>query len=198
MIVLLTGATGSLGPAVRAAFERQGDTVAAVSRSSAHAADLTKAGEAQRIVDRVLGEHGRLDVLAHVLGGFNGGSPVAETTDEVWERMIGLNLTAAFYTIRSAMKPMLMAGRGRIVAVGSRAGLYPAANLSAYNVSKAGLNALISTLALELKGTAVTANAVLPAFIDREKGTSPEVIAEVMLWLASDHAAAVNGALLPL
>ncbi len=197
MIVLLTGATGNLGPAVRAAFERDGHTVAAVSREGAYAADLTKPGEAERIVERVLREHGRLDVLAHALGGFSPGS-VAETARETWHHMIDLNLHAAFYAMQAALGPMLKQGKGRIVAVGSRAGVQPAAGIAAYNVSKAGLNALVESLALELKGTNVTANAVLPSAIDRAKGVSPEAIAECMLWLASDAAAAVNGALIPL
>ena len=197
MIVLLTGATGNLGPAVRTAFERNGHTVASVSREGAWAADLTKSGEADRIVEKILGEHRRLDVLAHGLGGFSAGN-VAGTTDETWDQMIGLNLNAAFYAIRAALRPMLAQGTGRIIAVGSRAGVLPAPGIAAYNVSKAGLNALVQSVALEVKGTDVTANAVLPSVIDRDKGVAPEAIADCMLWLASEAAASVNGALIPL
>ena len=197
MIVLLTGATGNLGPAVRAAFERGGYTVAAVSRTGPYAADLSKPGEADRVVEQILREHRRLDVLAHVLGGFAPGS-VAESSDETWQHMIDLNLNAAFYTIRAAVRAMLSAGRGRIVAVGSRAGILPVPGIAGYNVSKAGLNALIQSLALELKGTNVTANAVLPSVIDREKGVAPEAIADCIVWLASEAASGVNGALVPL
>lgn len=197
MIVLLTGATGNLGPAVQSVFERGGHTVAAVSRTGPYAADLSQPGEADRIVAQVLREHGRLDVLAHVLGGFAPGS-VAGSNDETWRHMIDLNLNAAFYTIRAAVRPMLSAGTGRIVAVGSRAGISPAPGIVGYNVSKAGLNALIQSLALELKETKVTANAVLPSVIDREKGVAPEAIADAIAWLASEAASGVNGALIPL
>ncbi len=197
MIVLLTGATGNLGPAVRKAFENGGHTVVSVSREGPYAADLTRPGEADRIVEQVLREHGRLDVLAHALGGFSAGT-VAETSSETWDHMIGLNLNAAFYAMHAVLRPMLAQGKGRIVAVGSRAGVQPGPGIAAYNVSKAGLNALVQSLALELKGTNVTANAVLPSVIDRSKGVSPEAIAECMIWLASDAAADVNGALIPL
>jgi NAD(P)-dependent dehydrogenase (short-subunit alcohol dehydrogenase family) len=197
MIVLLTGATGNLGPAVRDAFEHDGHVVLSVSREGAYAADLTRPGEADRIVEQVLREHGRLDVLAHALGGFSAGT-VAGTTNEIWRHMIGLNLDAAFLVMRAALRPMMAQGKGRIVAVGSRAGVQPGTGIAAYNVSKAGLNALVQSLALELKGTNITANAVLPSVIDREKGVSPEAIAECMVWLASDAAGSVNGALIPL
>jgi NAD(P)-dependent dehydrogenase (short-subunit alcohol dehydrogenase family) len=198
MIVLLTGASGNLGPAVRAAFEHSGDTVVGVARHGDIPADLTDAKAASRVVDEVVRRHGRLDILAHVLGGFEGGTPVEGTSDEIWRRMLDINLNAAFYTMRAALPHLRAAGKGRIIAVGSRAGVLPVAGLSAYNVSKAGLNALVQTLALELKDSGVTANAVLPSLIDRENGVAPEAIADVMVWLASDAAADVNGALIPI
>ena len=197
MIVLLTGATGNLGPAVHAAFERGGHTVAAVSRTGPYAADLTKREDADRIVELVLKEHGRLDVLAHALGGFATGR-VAETGDDTWRQMIDLNLNAAFYAIRAALRPMLAQGGGRIIAVGSRAGVLPSAGAAAYNVSKAGLQGLIQSVALEVAGTAITANAVLPSVISKDKGITAAALAEAVVWLASDAAAGVNGALMPL
>jgi len=197
MVVLLTGATGNLGPAVQSAFEHAGYTVVAVARTGAYAADLTKTGEADPIVEQIVREHGQLDVLAHVLGGFAPGS-VAGSNDETWQHMIDLNLNAAFYAARAAVRAMLAAGSGRIIAVGSRASVSPAAGIAGYNVSKAGLNALIQSLALELKGTKITANVVLPSVIDAEKGISPEAIAHSMVWLASEAAAGVNGALIPM
>jgi NAD(P)-dependent dehydrogenase (short-subunit alcohol dehydrogenase family) len=197
MIVLLTGATGNLGPAVQAAFERGGHTVVAVSRSGPYAADLTRREDAERIVELVLKEHGRLDVMAHALGGFTAGR-VAETGDDTWRQMIDLNLNAAFYTIRAAIRPMIAQGHGRIIAVGSRAGVLPSPGMAAYNVSKAGLQALIQSVALEVAGTGITANAVLPSVISKEKGITAAALAETIVWLASDDAAGVNGALMPL
>jgi NAD(P)-dependent dehydrogenase (short-subunit alcohol dehydrogenase family) len=98
---------------------------------------------------------------------------------------------------------------GRIVAVGSRAGVEPAANLSAYNVSKAGLNTLIRTVALEGREHGITANVVMPSTIDtpanREgmptadfsRWVTPAAIAGQILWLSSEAASDVSGALIP-
>jgi NAD(P)-dependent dehydrogenase (short-subunit alcohol dehydrogenase family) len=218
--ILITGANGGLGRAVTKAFIEAGAIVTGVYRRGAPPeaglrftaleADLTAPAEAARAVESAVARVGRLDALIHLAGGFAGGQPVNETSDATWKLMLDLNLNAAFYTMRAALPPMLAAGRGRIVAVGSRTAIEPAATLSAYGVSKAGLVALVRTLALELKGTRVTANAVLPSVIDTPanraampdadptRWVAPESIAKLILWLASDAAAAVNGAAVPI
>lgn len=151
-----------------------------------------------------------LDALVHVLGGFEGGDPVARMEASVWDRMLQLNLNAAFHMFRAALPGMLDAGHGRILAVGSRTAVEPAAGLSAYGVSKAGLVALIRTIALEVKNQGVTANVVLPSVIDTPanrkampkadfaKWVRPESIAKLLVWLASEEAADVNGAVIPI
>jgi NAD(P)-dependent dehydrogenase (short-subunit alcohol dehydrogenase family) len=217
MVVLVTGATGGLGPAVVKTFLDSGAVaVFGVARSwdgrtvpegQFHPveADLTTVEGCHRVAERAQ----PLDALVHVMGGFAGGRPVSETTDEEWDRMMDLNVRSAFYMIREVLPGMLAAGSGRIIAVGSRTGVEPAAGLSAYGVSKAALHALIRTVALEVTGSGVTANAVLPSTIDtaanrkampradHTKWVRPEAIAEVLLWLASAEAAEVNGALIP-
>jgi NAD(P)-dependent dehydrogenase (short-subunit alcohol dehydrogenase family) len=197
VIVLVTGATGLLGPAVAAAFERRGDTVLRVSRSGPIKADLSRPEQARSAVDEAIRTHGRLDVLAHVLGGYAGGSSVDSTTDETWRRMLDINLNAAFYTIRAALPHLVTTGRGRLIAIGSRAGAAPVPDLAAYSVSKAGLHALVQTVALEIQNTGTTANVIMPSFIDRDNGVPPEAIAELAVWLTSDAAAHINGALIP-
>ena len=216
MHILITGASGALGEAVSREFLNGGHTVTGVARSwSAQTlpintvdADLTTAAGCAQAVDAAL-RSGPIDALIHVLGGFAGGSAIPQTSDAVWDQMIGLNLTAAFYVFRAALPEMLAANRGRIVAVGSRTGIEPAAGFSAYGVSKAGLVALIRTLGLELKGTGVTANIVMPSVIDTpanrrampkadaSRWVKPESIAGVIAWLASDSSADVNGAVIP-
>lgn len=182
-----------------------------VARSSGEVrADLTSADGAKDAVAAVIAEHGRIDVLAHVMGGFAGGTPVQETDDATWSRMMDMNLNAAFRVFREALPHMIAARRGRIVAVGSRAGLLPAVGLSAYAVSKAGLQALVQAVAEEVKDYGVTANVVLPSTMDtaanRSWGTpveaaawvKPESVAELIFWLASEAAGDVNGALVPI
>ena len=217
--MLVSGATGGLGGAVVEAFLGAGAKVTAVSRKVDgqtvkerlrwFAADMTTAAGAEAAVAAAVEHGGKLDALAHVLGGFAGGAPVFETTDEVWDRMIALNLRAAFVTIRAAMPRMLDNGYGRIVAIGSKAGVDAVPGLSAYAVSKAGLNALIRTVAEEGKDYGVTANVVLPSVIDTaanreamadadfDKWVTPESVARQALWLASEEAGDVTGALVP-
>lgn len=123
--------------------------------------------------------------------------------------MMSVNLHSAFYVIRAALPHMREQRSGRIVAVGSRAGVAPAAGMCAYTVSKAGLHALVETVASEVKDHGITANAVLPGAIDTAanrkpaspdaaaKMVPPESVAAVILWLASPSAADINGALVP-
>jgi len=174
------------------------------------AADLTIPAEAESAVRTVIETSGRIDVLLHLTGGFAGGKPVAETDDADWGRMLGLNLHTAIHMARAVLPPMLRAGKGRIVAIGSRTGVEPAAGLSAYGVSKAALIALIRSIAAEVRNSGVTANVVLPSVIDTPanraampaadfaKWVQPESIARLLLFLASDAAADINGAVIPI
>src|SRR5689334_15874719 len=145
-VVLITGAKGGLGAHVTRAFLDSGATVAGSSRHIADSdfphpqffaieADLTDAAEARGLADAVMARAGRIDALVHVTGGFTGGQPVHETTDEAWVQMIDLNLRAAFYTLRVVIPYMRKAGRGRIVAIGSRAAVEPGPNVGAYSAS---------------------------------------------------------------
>ncbi len=216
MSVLITGASGGLGEAVCSAFLDTGANVIGVARSWPQAmpfttlsADLTTPEGCNAMVKQAL-EHGSIDALVHVVGAFAGGKPVADTDDESWNGMMSLNLNAAFYAIRAALKPMIAAGRGRIIAIASRAALEPMPNFAGYSVSKAALVALIKNVAAEVMEQGITANAVLPSIIDTavnrkampkadfSKWVKPESIAKLLVWLASDQAADVSGAVIPI
>ncbi len=174
------------------------------------AADLTVPAEAELAVRKVIESSGKIDVLLHLTGGFAGGKPVAQTDDTAWNRMLGLNLHTAIHMARAVLPHMLEAGKGRIVAIGSRTGVEPAAGLSAYGVSKAALIALVRTIAAEVRNSGVTANVILPSVIDTPanrtaspaadftKWVQPESIARLLLFLASDAAADINGAVIPI
>jgi NAD(P)-dependent dehydrogenase (short-subunit alcohol dehydrogenase family) len=205
-VAVVTGVTGGLGPAVKPALEQAGYTVAGISRREA---DVTREAEVNAAIERIVQQHGRVDALVNVAGGFGGGQPVHETDVSLWDRMLALNLTSAFLCCRAVIPHMLAAGHGRIVNVSSRTALQPAAGLSAYNVSKAGVISLTDTLAAELRGTDVTANAVLPSVIDTPSNRAampnadfsqwvkPDQIAAVIVDLVSDRWGIVSGARIP-
>jgi NAD(P)-dependent dehydrogenase (short-subunit alcohol dehydrogenase family) len=216
MSVLITGANGGLGTAVSRAFQETGATVIGVARSWPEAVpfvtlsvDLTTAEGCDAMVEQALA-HGPIEALVHLLGGFGGGQPIAETSDKTWDGMMTLNLRAAFCAMRAVLKPMKAAKYGRIVAVGSRAAVEPMANFAAYSVSKAGLVALVKNVAVETKDLGITANAVLPSVIDTplnrkampnadfSRWVAPESIAKSLVWLASKDAGDVSGAVIPI
>ncbi len=219
--VVVTGASGGLGDAVVEAFTSRGAKVIRVARKlagesdereSCHgaAADLTSEEGARRVVEEALRHYGRLDCVAHLVGGFAAGATVAESDEETWDRMFTLNLKTAWQMARAAIPEMIAAERGRLIFVGSRAGVEPAAGMGAYAASKAALHAMVRTIAAEVDGHGITANAVLPSIIDTPanrkampdadytRWVSPREIAALIAHLAADAAAGVNGALIPI
>jgi NAD(P)-dependent dehydrogenase (short-subunit alcohol dehydrogenase family) len=217
MAILITGASGGLGKGVVEAFLSTGATVygaALAWKNQPHSnprfhpieADLLQASEC----DRVAKLAAPVDALLHLVGGFEGGQPVAETPDETWDKILDVNLRSAQRMFRAILPGMTKAGKGRIVAVGSRAAVEPMANFAAYSVSKAALVTLVKTVALEVKDSGVSANVVLPSVIDTaanraampsadaSKWVTPESIAGLLVWLASDAARDVNGAVIPI
>jgi NAD(P)-dependent dehydrogenase (short-subunit alcohol dehydrogenase family) len=216
MSVLITGASGGLGTAVSKAFQETGATVIGVARDwpetvsfIALSADLTTSDGCDAMVEQALA-HGPVDALVHLLGGFGGGQPIAETSDKTWDGMMTLNLRAAFCAMRAVLKPMTEAKYGRIVAVGSRASVEALPNFAAYSVSKAGLVALVKNVAAETKDLGITANVALPSVIDTplnrqampksdfSRWVKPESIAKTLVFLASKEAGDVSGAVIPI
>jgi NAD(P)-dependent dehydrogenase (short-subunit alcohol dehydrogenase family) len=171
--------------------------------------DLSSADGAQSMVDQAL-KQGPLDALVHLVGAFAGGSPVAETDDKTWDMLMNVNLRAAFLAMRAALKPMIAQEHGRIVVIGARAALETMPNFAAYAVSKAGVAALVRNVAAEVRDHGITCNAVLPSTIDtpvnrqampkadHSKWVTPESIAGLLVWLVSDAAKDVNGAVIPI
>jgi 3-oxoacyl-[acyl-carrier protein] reductase len=158
-IAMVTGADGGLGTHVTRALLDGGATVIGVSRKAqqsssdkasylAVAADLSSAETAKRTVDEIAARFGRVDILAHLVGGFAGGKTIAETDDTTFQRMLDLNLKSAFYVLRAVIPHMRRAGRGSVIAIGSRAAEDPGPGVGAYSASKAALVSLIRTVAI--------------------------------------------------
>jgi len=216
-VVVMAGGGGALGQSVVPAFSRAGARVILVERQPpsglmqvqlAVKADVTDENDVRRAVAGVIEREGRIDGLVNLVGGFAMGR-VVETDASVWQRMLALNLTAAFFVSKAVLPHMLERQAGRIVHVAARAAVEPFPGAAAYITAKAGLVALIRTLALELAGSGVTINGVLPSTIDTpanrksmpdanpSKWAKPESIAQLLIFLASEEAGQLNGALIP-
>jgi NAD(P)-dependent dehydrogenase (short-subunit alcohol dehydrogenase family) len=222
---LVTGGTGALGQAVTRRLLAAGDTVwvpyvvdaerdrlqACIDAEGARRlvlerVDVADATALGRFVDAARARQGRVDALITLVGGFAGGALV-ETDRASWDRMLDLNLTTVFTATRAVVPHMLAAGRGRVVTIGSRAVVPPAAGFIAYTVAKAAVIAFTQALAQELRGTGVTANCVLPSTMDtpanraamptsdRQGWVTVDGVAAAIGFLASDDAAQINGAL---
>jgi NAD(P)-dependent dehydrogenase (short-subunit alcohol dehydrogenase family) len=161
------------------------------------------------LVEQVITRFKKIDVVAHTVGGFAGGQSIAETDDATFKQMFDLNLNSAFYLLRAALPAMRKTGNGRIIAISGRAAVDPGPGVGAYSASKAALVSLIRTVAAENKDVGITANVILPGTMDtptnREmipkadvnKWVKPENVASLVVWLASDAGADVNGAVIP-
>ena len=205
--LIITGATGGLGTEV--VRHLQGDyDVVAVHRSEAPPgvrgvkADLSDSTSVRNAIRSIGVPYG----LVHLTGGFAPGS-IAETSDETWKHMLDLNLTAAFVAIRETLAVMDRDAAGRILVISSDAARTKAPGSVAYTVAKSALNVLIELLAKELKGTQITANALMPSALDtpamrgempREKLVPLDRVAATLKFLLSDEAANINGSLISL
>lgn len=220
-IVLVTGANGGLGSYVTQAFLDAGASVVGVSRKiqqadfsspnfTAMSAEISNREAAAKLVEQIVTRFGRIDVLAHTIGGFAGGQSVADTDEATFRQMFDLNLNATFYILRAIIPAMRKTGNGRIIAIGSRAALEPGAGVGAYSASKAAMVSLVRTVALENHDVGITANVILPGTMDTpanrtampnadfSKWVQPAAVASLITWLAGDAGKDVNGAAIPI
>lgn len=205
-VVLITGACGALGEIVTSQFLDAGAHVVGVDiewprppesgRVLPLTLDLIEPEQCRRAAALTLDHHRRIDILLHLVGGFTSGKTLAETCDAEWHRMLNINLNSTFNLCREVLPQMLKERRGRIIAIGAKAGVDPVVGMGAYHVAKAATHALIRAIGKECRGTGVTANAILPSIIDTatnrasmpgadySKLVSPRVIAQLInIWL---------------
>jgi NAD(P)-dependent dehydrogenase (short-subunit alcohol dehydrogenase family) len=222
---VVSGGTGALGRAIVATLLSAGGRVVVpwivAAEREALAGEQAEAVRAGRLLlleadvaeapgaEAVARAAGPADLLVNGVGGFAGGAGVLETSLEVWDRMYRMNLRTAVSLCRAVVPGMRDRARGVVVNVAARAALARPAGLSAYAASKDGVLVLTDTLQAELAGRGVRVHAILPSTIDTPANrsampgadfstwTSPAEIARVVAWLASDAAACVRGAHVP-
>jgi NAD(P)-dependent dehydrogenase (short-subunit alcohol dehydrogenase family) len=180
------------------------------------AGDLTDDGA----VDRVVATAGdRIDAVASVAGIFDGWLPPAEIDDKTWDNVLRLNVTVPMRLTRAVLPSMISAGQGALVYTSSLAGMRSSISGAAYTTSKHALNGFVKSVAYYYGPIGVRANAVAPGGVQtamdiafqselaQERAATaiatatpivePEVVTRAMLWLLSDDAAYVNGAIMP-
>jgi 3-oxoacyl-[acyl-carrier protein] reductase len=228
--VLLTGVggEGQVGEAVATAFADLGASLVLVDRTAAkvearaaalqkngrtargYACDLTDANDVAALVDRIRANHGPgIHSLVHMAGGFAMSGPVAESTLDVWNRLLAINLTTALLTTR-AFLPSIRLTRGSIVLFSSQAALPggTGAKMSAYTIAKTGVAVLARAIAAEERPNGVRANAIAPISIrtaanlssmgPNERYIEREQVANVVTFLCSPAASAVTGEVISL
>ncbi len=227
-VAVITGATGGLGRLVSATLAAQGARLVLVSvnaeklnalaselnlapdRVLVYSAQLSDAAQTQALARATMDKFGRLDIWAHLVGGWIGGEPVVQVQAAQIQEMLTQHVWTTFHLAQALVPHMLANQWGRILAVSSPTATHPAAKRAPYAIGKAAQEALLLTLAHEVARTGVTANVLVVDTIDvkheREtapspknaKWTTPEEIAAAMLYLCSDDAHVVNGARIPL
>lgn len=222
-VVLITGAAGNLGGALAEAFHEAGATLVLGERNLEKLqeiagdwantlllpVDLLDEASVQQMAAAAAAQYGRIDVLANIAGGFTMGAALHETELKTWEFMLNLNARSVFLMCRAVIPHMLAQGAGKIVNVAARAGLSGGARMAPYSVSKSAVIRLTESMAAELKGHNINVNCVMPGTIDTPQNraempdadwsrwVTPEAIARVILFLAADDAAAIQGAAVP-
>ncbi len=236
----ITGGGRGIGRAIALRFAGEGADVAVAARTRAEiesvAGEIKEKGrralaipcdvgdskEVDEAVQRASRELGGVDVLVANAGALLH-ARLEETTDDLWDEMLRVNLNGSFYAFRAAIGGMSERGWGRLIAISSVSGKIGGPNRSAYHAAKHGVLGLVRSVALEAAAAGVTANAICPGFVDtrmvdtfREglashaeeseaamnryrdeipmgRFLAPEEIAAMALYLASEEAAGITG-----
>lgn len=234
-IVIITGASSGMGNAASILFAKEGAKVVAVARRMERLeelvakadeyegkivplqADVAKEDDLEKIIKYTMDEFGRIDVLINNAGVLDNYMPAGDVTDEVWNSVININLTAPMKLTRGVLPIMINQGKGNIINVASVGGLFGARGGAAYVTSKHGLLGLTKNTAYVYADKGIRCNAVCPGAVATEIGTNiqpnqlglskimpgtvlsprtgtPEEIANALLFLASDESSLINGA----
>ena len=238
-VAVVTGASSGIGRATSLLFAKEGASVVAVARRKerlyelaeqaekqgggpivAFPGDITNKEDVENMLALAVERFGRLDVLVNNAGVMDEMTPVGEVEDELWNRVITINLTGPFYACREAVKLMVDQEAGNIINVASVGGIGGSRAGTSYTASKFGLVGMTKNIAYQYALKGIRCNAICPGGVDTEIGVgianpSPfgiervmagaqnnprsgtaEEIANIALFLASEESSFVNGAIL--
>ena len=227
-VAIISGATGGLGPVVARRLLDEGARLALLGTSAekldalacelgagadllmTRAVDLRDTEAAGAAVEAARERFDGAHILAHLVGGYSAGTPLAEVGRDDLAAMLDQHVWTTFNLARALVPHLVSGGWGRIVAVSPTTVATPGPNMAPYVTAKAGQEALLVALARELRGTGCTANVLVVRAIDVQHlrdhepspktaaWTTPEEIAAAIVYLCSDDAHVVNGARIPL
>lgn len=233
-VALVTGGNGGIGLAIARALHAAGAAVmiagrneaknaaalaAFADRAAAVIADVTDEASVQGMIETTLARFGRLDILV-LNAGINIRKPAQEMSFEDWRAVLAADLDSAFLCARAAYPALKGSGRGRVIAIGSMLSLFGAAFAPAYGAAKGGIVQLAKSLAVAWAADGITANAILPGWIDTDLTRTardqvpglhekvlartpmgrwgvPEDLGGIAVFLASREAGFVTGAAIP-
>ncbi len=225
-VAIITGGTGGLGKAVVSVFLSEGARVFStyivkdelekcmdIKEEYAEKlvygkADVTKAKDMSKVVDRAIKNFGRIDFLINIVGGF-AMAKIVDTDEVMWDRMMNMNLKSVFICSKAVLPQMVKQKYGRIVNIGARPALKGSSKMSAYGASKSGVLNLTQSMADELAEYNINVNAIIPGTIntptnrkdmpkaDQAKWVKPKEIAEVITFLCSKKGDPISGAAVP-
>jgi NAD(P)-dependent dehydrogenase (short-subunit alcohol dehydrogenase family) len=220
-VIVITGATGALGQKTAHTFAEAGHALALLDndqekldslvkelnlpedRLFTSIVDLRNGQAVQDSAEVVANKFGRVNALFHLVGGWTGGKTIADTSEDDLNFMLGQHVMTTFYLFKAFSPKLAASGWGRVITISPSTVANPPAERGVYTAAKAAQEALMLTLAAELKEHNVTANIIQVRAIDvdasrKGTGTTPEVIVATMQYLFSEQAGKVNGARIPL
>ncbi|MCF0149526.1 MAG: SDR family oxidoreductase [Clostridium sp.] len=234
-VAVVTGASSGMGKAIALLYAREGASVVAVARRKEKLnelieeskdyegkiivmqGDVSKKEDNEKMIDLAIESFGKIDILVNNAGVMDEMMPVAEVPDELWEKVMGVNLDGPFYACRKAVNSMLKQGSGIIINVGSIGGLNGCRAGVSYTASKYALLGLTKNIGFMYADKGIRCNIICPGGVESEIGVgishpsefgfsrvrlgmgnvprtgSPEEIATIALFLATDDSSFVNG-----
>ncbi len=224
-VVVITGAAGALGYAAARAYLQTGahlvivgfdarrledrfpELIGRTDHLLAAPVDLADTESVAALADQVKEKFGRVDILLNIAGGFRSGNPVHKLDPDMWESMMRMNARTVLLASRAFLPLMLEQGRGKVINIGARPGLKGRAGMAPYAASKSAVLRLTESLSAEVKHQGINVNCIIPGTIDtpanREsmpdadfsRWVQPEALVDVMLFLTSNEARALHGAI---